>query len=55
MCVRTNLLPYTLESRREIVMDSSQYGNDLKKGDFCKHVLFKSYGIICLPRAAPVS
>ena len=31
--------------KREIPTDSSQYGNDFKKDDFCKHVLLN--GIIC--------
>ena len=55
MCVRSNLPPHTLESQREIVTDSSQYGNNFLKGDFSKNVSFKSYGVIYLPRAAPAS
>ena len=33
--------------KREIATDSSQYGNYFLKGDFCKNISFKSYGIIC--------
>ena len=33
--------------KREIPTDSSQYGNHFKKGDFCKNVSFKCYGVIC--------
>ena len=33
--------------KKEIPTDSSQYGNDFKRGDFCKNVSFKSYGIVC--------
>ena len=45
----------TLESQGEIATDSSQYDNDLKMAIFVKNVSFKSYGVICLPRAAPAS
>ena len=40
-------------TKKEIPTDSSQYGNDFKRDDFCKNVLFKSYGVICSPRAVP--
>ena len=39
--------------KREIPMDSSQYGNHFNFTDFAKNALFKTYGVICSPRAAP--
>ena len=48
VCVHSNVPPHTFESeKRDIQTDSSQYGCDLKKGDFCKNVSFKIYGVIC--------
>ena len=41
--------------KREEPTGSPQKGNDFKNGDFCKSVSFKSFGVICKPRAAPVS
>ena len=39
----TVVVPCVCNDEREIVTDLSQYGNDLKKEDFCKNVSFKSY------------
>ena len=48
VCVRSNLPPHTLESQNT---DNTERLK--KKGDLAKNILFKSYGIICSPRAAP--
>ena len=46
-CVRSNLPPHTLESQKR---DTSQY--EKHSTDFTKNASFKSYGVICSPRAA---
>ena len=59
VCVRSNLPPHTLESQERydtngLITIQEQF----KKGDFCKNVSFKTYGVICYleqlrhPRAA---
>ena len=52
MCVHSYLPPHTLESRKR---DSAQCRFRLNFADFPKNVSFKSYGVICLHRAAPAS
>ena len=50
VCVRSNLPPH----KREIPTDSLQYRNHLNFfADFPKNASFKSYAVICSPRAAP--
>ena len=41
--------------KREILTDSSQIGTILIFADFTKYASFKSYGVICSPRAGPAS
>ena len=54
VCVSAQICRLThWNHKKEILTDSSQYGNDFKSDDFCKIVLFKSYGVIYSPRAAP--
>ena len=55
MSVRSNLPPHTLESQKRDANGFIAIRERLKKGDFCKNVSFKSYGVMCLPRAAPAS
>ena len=55
MCVHSNLPPHTLESQKRDTNGFIAIREQFLKGDLKKHVLFKSYGIICLPRAAPAS
>ena len=57
MCVHSYLPPHTLESQK---IDSYQRilrntGIVLNFADFPKNASFKSYGVICLPQAAPAS
>ena len=41
--------------KTEIPTCSQQYSDRFKFSDFPKNASFKSYGVICLPRAAPAS
>ena len=56
VCVHSYLPPHTLESQKR---DTNGFcaiqGSFEIFADFPKNALFKSYGVICLPRAAPVS
>ena len=57
VCVSTHTCRFThWNHKREIPTDSAQYRDRFKFfADFPKNALFKSYGVICLPRAAPAS
>ena len=57
MCVHSYLPPHTLESQKRDTNKSIaiQGGIVLNFANFTKNALFKSYGMICLPRAAPAS
>ena len=55
ICVRSNLPPHTLESQKRDSNGFIAIQELIKKGDFYKNVSFKSYGVICLPQAAPAS
>ena len=48
MCVHSNLPPHTLELQNNT-------GIVLNFADFPKNASFKSYGVICLPRAGSAS
>ena len=47
VCVHYNLPPHTLESQKRDTNKFIAIGNHFKKGDFCKNVSLKSYGVIC--------
>ena len=50
VCVHSNLPPHTKERYQRI------HRNTFKKiADFPTNASFKSYGVICSPRAAPAS
>ena len=56
MCVHSYLPPHTRNHKTEIPTGS--YSNTvivLNFANFSKNASFKSYGVICLPRAAPAS
>ena len=57
VCVFTLICHLThWNHKRELPTDSSQYRNHFKfLADFAKNALFKSYGVICSPRAALAS
>ena len=56
VCVSTHICHLThWNYKTEIPTDSSQYRDRFKFSDLPKNASFKSYGIICLPRAAPAS
>ena len=56
MCVHSYLPPHTLESqKRDTKLILRNTGIVLNFADFPKNASFKSYGVICLPRAAPAS
>ena len=56
MCVHSYLPPHTLESqKRDTNGFCAMQGSFLNFADFPKNALFKGYGVICLPRAAPAS
>ena len=56
VCVHSYLPPHTLESQKKIQTNSAQYRDRFKFfANFPKNASFKSYGVICLPRAAPAS
>ena len=55
VCVHSYLPPHKLESQTRDTTDSAQYRDRFKFSDFPKNSLFKSYGVICLPGAAPAS
>ena len=51
----SNLPPHTLETQKRDTNRFIAIPNDLKKVIFVKTFSFKSYGVICSPRAAPAS
>ena len=54
VCVRSNLPPHTLESQKRNTNGFYRNtGTILNFADFPKNASFKSYGVICSPRAAP--
>ena len=55
VCVRSNLSPHTLESQKRGTNGYIAKLKRFKKGDLTKNVSFKSYGVICYPRAAQAS
>ena len=56
VCVSTVICRLThWNHKREIPTESLQYRNHFKFCRFSKNALFKSYGVICSPRAAPAS
>ena len=55
MCVRSNLPPHTLESQTRYQRIHRNTGTILYFANFAKNGSFKSYGVICSPRAAPAS
>ena len=57
MCVSALICRLThWNHKREIPTDSSQYRNHfIFFANFAKNGSFKSYGVICSPRAAPAS
>ena len=56
VCVHSKLPPHTLESLNRDTNDfSSNTAIVFNFADFPKNASFKSYGVICLPRAAPAS
>ena len=56
ICVRSNLPPNTLESqKRDTNGLIAIQGTVLNSTNFAKNASFKSYGVICSPRTAPVS
>ena len=56
MCVHSYLPPHTLESqKRDTNGILRNTGIVLNFADFPKNASFKSYGVTCLPRAAPAS
>ena len=55
MCVHSYLPPHTLESQKRYQRIHRNTGIVLNFADFPKNALFKGYGVICLPRAAPAS
>ena len=56
VCVRSNLPPHTLESQKRdtngFIATQEPF---LIFADFAKNASFKSYGVICSPRAGPAS
>ena len=55
VCVHSYLPPHTLESQERYQRILRNTGIVLNCADFPKNASFKSYGVICLPRAAPAS
>ena len=56
VCVNTHNCRLThWNHKTEIPTCSQQYSDVLNFADFPKNASFKSYGVICLPRAAPAS
>ena len=56
VCVTTHNCRLThWNHKTEIPTCSQQYSDHFNFADFLKNASFKSYGVICLPRAAPAS
>ena len=56
VCIRSNLPPHILEPKKEGYQRlHRKTGTILKCKYFAKNASFKSYGVICSPRAAPAS
>ena len=56
VCVHSYLPPHTLESQKRDTNGFCAIRGSFKFfADFPKNASFKSYGVICLPRAAPAS